>query len=133
MQSAEEEFVGIRERGTIHGEVIRVGGPNKWVPVLVQTEGEALAGCWADRVMAKQLASRIFEQVRLHGTGKWDRTAEGKWVLREFVIERFEPLTDEPLSDTLQRIRAINAFTDTTVDDVDFLRNGPPEKQNGGH
>jgi hypothetical protein len=37
VKSAEEEFAGIRERGTIHGEVICVGGPNKWVPVLIQT------------------------------------------------------------------------------------------------
>jgi hypothetical protein len=133
VKSAEEQFTGIRERGTIDGEVIRVGGPNKWVPVLVQTEGEALAGCWADRVTAKQLASLIFEQVRLHGTGKWDRNSEGKWVLREFVIERFEPLNGEPLSDTLQRIRAINAFAETSIDDLNYLRNGPPEKQNGGH
>jgi hypothetical protein len=132
-KSAEEEFAGIRERGTIHGEVIRVGGPNKWVPVLIQTEGEALAGCWADRVTAKQLASHIFEQVRLDGTGKWDRNAEGKWVLREFIIERFESLSDEPLSEALRRIRAINAFSDTTIDNLDYLRNGPPEKQNGGH
>jgi hypothetical protein len=133
MKSAEEQFAGVRERGTIDGEVIRVGGPNKWVPVLIQTEGAALAGCWADRVTAKQLASLIFEQVRLHGTGKWDRTAEGKWTLREFIIERFEPLTAEPLSEALQRIRALNAFADTTIEEMDYLRNGPPEKQNGGH
>lgn len=132
VQTAEEQFSGIRERGTIDGEVIRVGGPNKWVPILIQTEGEALAGCWADRVIAKQLASRIFEQVRLHGTGKWDRAPEGKWVLREFVVERFEPLSGELLSEALQRIRAINAFADTTVDDMEFLRNGPSEKRNGG-
>jgi hypothetical protein len=49
------------------------------------------------------------------------------------VIERFESLSDEPLSDTLQRIRAINAFADSSIDDMNHLRNGPPEKQNGGH
>jgi hypothetical protein len=133
VKSAEEKYAAIRERGTVDGEIIRVGGPHKWVPVLIQTEGEAFSGCWADRVTAKQLAQRLFEPVRLHGTGKWDRTAEGKWVLKEFVVERFDPLSDEPLSETLGRIRAINAFKDVTIDDLDFLRNGPPEKQNGGH
>jgi hypothetical protein len=133
IKSAEEKYAAIRERGTIDGEIIRVGGPHKWVPILLQTEGETFSGCWADRVIAKQLAQRIFEQVRLHGTGKWDRSAEGKWTLREFVVERFDPLSDEPLSEALGRIRTIKAFRDTTSDDLDYLRNGPPEKQNGGH
>jgi len=131
--NAEEKYSSIRERGTIDGEIIRVGGPHKWVPVLIQTEGDAFSGCWADRVIAKQLAQRLFEPVRLHGSGKWDRSAEGKWTLKEFVIERFDPLSDEPLSDALGRIRAIRAFKSTTLDDLDYLRNGPPEKQNGGH
>jgi hypothetical protein len=119
IKSAEEKFSAIRERGTIDGEIIRVGGPHKWVPILIQTEGEAFSGCWADRVVAKQLAQRIFEQVRLHGTGKWDRTAEGKWILKEFVIERFDPLSEEPLSEALGRIRAIRAFKGITIDDLD--------------
>ena len=133
IKSAEEKFSAIRERGTIDGEIIRVGGPNKWVPILVQTDGEAFSGCWADRVIAKQLAQLIFEQVRLNGTGKWDRTAEGKWILKEFVIESFEALSAEPLSEALSRIRAIKAFKGVTLEDLDYLRNGPPEKQNGGH
>jgi len=130
---AEEKYSAIRERGTIDGEIVRVGGPHKWVPVLVQTEGETFSGCWADRIVAKQLAQRIFEQVRLHGTGKWDRTGEGRWILKEFVVERFEPLSDESLSEALSRIRTIKAFKGTTIEDIEFLRNGPPEKQNGGH
>jgi hypothetical protein len=133
IRSAEEKFSAIREPGTIDGEIVRVGGPHKWVPILVQTDGELFSGCWADRVTAKQLALRIFEQVRLYGTGKWDRTAEGKWVLKEFVVDRFDPLSEEPLSEVLGRIRAIKAFKGVTIDDLDYLRNGPPEKQNGGH
>jgi hypothetical protein len=133
VKSAEEKFSAIREPGTIDGEIVRVGGPHKWVPVLVQTDGDLFSGCWANRVTAKQLALRIFEQVRLYGTGKWDRTGEGKWVLKEFVIDRFDPLNEGPLSEALGRIRAIKAFKSTTIDDLDYLRNGPPEKQNGGH
>lgn len=133
VRSGEEKYAAIREHGSIDGEIIRVGGPHKWVPVLISSEGETFSGCWADRVLAKQLAQRLFEPVRLYGTGKWDRSAEGKWKLHEFVIERFEPLSGEPLTEVLGRIRAINAFKATTVEDLELLRNGPPEKQNGGH
>jgi hypothetical protein len=132
VESAEEKFT-IQERGTIDGEIIRVGGPHRWVPVLIETNGEAISGCWADRTMAKRLAQRLFEPVRLTGNGKWDRNADGKWTLREFAIEGFEPLSDEPLSEALGRIRAINAFKDSTLDELEDLRRGPPEKHNGGH
>jgi hypothetical protein len=132
IQSSEEKFT-IQERGTIDGEIVRVGGLNRWVPILIETNGEAVSGCWADRIMAKRLAQRLFEPVRLTGNGKWDRNADGKWTLREFAIEGFEPLSDEPLSEALSRIRAIDSFKDTTLDELEDLRRGPAEKQNGGH
>jgi hypothetical protein len=133
IQDAEEKYGAIKERGTIDGEVVRVGGIHKWVPILIESEGDIFSGCWADRVLAKQLAQRLFEPVRLYGTGKWDRTGEGRWHLQEFVVERFDPLSGEPLSEALGRLRAINAFKDATLDDLEYLRHGPPEKQNGGH
>src|SRR5262249_48003725 len=49
IRNAEEKYAAIRERGTIDGEIIRVGGPHKWVPILITTEGETFSGCWADR------------------------------------------------------------------------------------
>ena len=133
VKEAEEEIAGIKERGTIVGEIQRVGGPHKWVPVLIDSEGETFSGCWADRVIAKQLAQRLFEPVRLHGIGKWNRDGDGKWILKEFVVDHFEPLSDELLSEALGRIRVINAFTNSTLDELTYLRSGPPEKQNGGH
>ncbi|WP_201159895.1 hypothetical protein [Rhodoplanes elegans] len=129
----EERFSAIKERGTIDGEVLRVGGPHKWVPVLIESEGGAMSGCWADRATAKLLAHRLFESVRLHGTGKWSRSSEGRWLLQEFVIESFEPLNTASLSEALEAVRASDAFNDTSISDLTFLRHGPAEKQNGGH
>jgi hypothetical protein len=131
-ETSEEKF-SIQQRGTLDGMLVRVGGTQKWVPVLIEANGEAVAGCWADRSMAKKLAKHLFEPVRLVGNGKWERGADGKWALKEFVVEAFETLSDEPLSDALNRIRAINAFNDTTLDEIELLRSGPREKQNGGH
>ncbi|WP_420966850.1 hypothetical protein [Bradyrhizobium sp. B120] len=131
VQSSEEKFA-VQERGTIDGMLVRVGGIHKWVPVLIEANGEAVSGCWADRITAKKLARHLFEPVRLIGTGKWERGADGKWSLKEFVVEAYETLSNEPLSDALNRIRAINAFKDTTLDDIEMLRKGP-ESKNGGH
>jgi len=48
-EETEEEFAAIRQYGSIDGEVLRVGGPQKYVPVLLQSEDRQIAGCWAER------------------------------------------------------------------------------------
>lgn len=131
-EETEEKYSGVKQRGSIDGEVIRVGGPHKWVPIMMESEGEPISGCWADRVVAKQLAQRLFEPVRLYGSGKWNRDAEGRWTVQEFVVDSFEALRDESLSDALTHLRALNVFADNSLADVERLRHGPREKQNGG-
>lgn len=131
-KSDEEKYTSIRQYGAIDGEVLRVGGPHKWVPVLMQAEDGLFSGCWADRLLAKQLAQHLFEPVRLHGRGKWNRDGDGKWRLQEFVIDRFDVLKAEPLSEAVARIRAIGAFKNVTLEDLNYVRYGPPESKNGG-
>jgi hypothetical protein len=98
----------------------------------MESEDEAVAGCWADRMVAKRLGQLLFEPVRLHGYGKWNRDADGKWSVQEFIIESFEPLSDEPLSEALQRLRSIGAFEGVTVDELEALRHDQQESPNGG-
>src|SRR5260370_38622012 len=99
----------------------------------MKSKGKALRGGGAARIREKSSGRGLLGPVRLIGNGKWDRNADGKWTLREFAIEGFEPLSDEPLSEALSRIRAINSFKDTTLDELEDLRRGLAEKQNGGH
>ena len=102
--------------GSLDGEVLRVGGPQKWVggpqkyvPVMLQSEDQQIAGCWAERRIAKELAQRLFEPVRLFGRGLWMRDGDGKWNLERFIVESFEALRSETLSESLSRLRAIPA------------------------
>jgi hypothetical protein len=131
-EETEEKFASIRQHGSIDGEILRVGGPQKYVPVLLQSEDQLIAGCWADRRIAKELAQRLFEPVRLFGRGRWSRDADGKWNLEQFIVESFEALRSEQLSDALSRLRAIPiAWGDDAYADLQAVRHGP-EKQNGG-
>lgn len=131
-EETEEKFAAIRQHGSIDGEVLRVGGPQKYVPVLLQSEDQQIAGCWAERSIAKELARNLFEPVRLFGRGRWNRNADGIWSLDQFIIQSFEPLRNEPLSDALNRLRAIPvAWGDDAYHDLQVIRHGP-EKQNGG-
>jgi len=109
---AQEVVKGISQRGSVDGEVIRVGGLQNIVPILLRCEGEEMPGCWAKKSIAKALAHKLFEPVRLFGTGRWNRSDEGKWKLDVFRVESFTPLRDVSLSEALTEIRAIEGNWD---------------------
>ena len=57
-EDSEERYPSVRQQGSIDGQVIRVGGVELQVPVLLQSEDEMIVGCSADRHIAKQLAQK---------------------------------------------------------------------------
>lgn len=124
----------VSERGELDGEVMRVGGMSDPVPLMLATDsGTALSGCYARRPIAKQLAQKLFEPVRLFGEGRWLRTAEGRWVLNSFYVENFQALESEGFADALGKLRAIPGLEwgDNIVDEFLTLRHGE-EDQHGG-
>lgn len=104
---AEEDIVVIRQQGNIDGEVIRIGGRITPVPVTLQSEDQTFSYCFASRPVAKEMGHRLFEPVRLFGTGRWTRNRQGAWELDQFIIDRFEVLRDEPLSSVLTELRTV--------------------------
>jgi hypothetical protein len=130
---AEEAVSGISQRGHLDGEVVRIGGLRDVVPVMLRREQEELSGCWAKRTVAKELARRLFEPVRLYGTGRWNRNDEGKWKLDIFRVESFAPLREATLSQALGEIRAIPLDWDgNSFDELADHRNGREEPVHGG-
>lgn len=96
-----------RERGSLDGVVIRVGGRDETVPVHL-LDGERLILCQTNRDLSKRLASHYLgSTVRVHGTGKWVREEDGSWQLLEFQIEEFETLDDSPLAEVVEKLRAV--------------------------
>jgi hypothetical protein len=130
---AEELVNGISQRGSIDGEVVRVGGLQKIVPIMLKCEHDELSGCWANKTVAKALGRKLFEPVRLFGTGRWNRNDEGKWKLDIFRVESFIPLRDAPLSKALNEIRTIQTdWTDGAFEELTVLRGEDGERANGG-
>jgi hypothetical protein len=131
-EEAEEQFPSVRQRGTIDGVVMRVGGIDETVPVLLESEGQQIAGCNTTRQIAKELAHRLFEPVRLVGNGRWSRDAEGVWTLADFRIEGFEVLQDAQLSTALKKLRAIGAeWGSDAYEELAAIRHGSPETADG--
>jgi hypothetical protein len=118
------EFSYLSQQGALDGEVIRIGGTGSAVPVLIKEGGRVFSGCYADRKLAKQLARMLFEPVRLFGTGRWNRTEAGDWELERFIIDRFQELSDEPLSAVVAALRAVpgNGWDDNSLEELRLIR-----------
>ncbi|KQX26090.1 MULTISPECIES: hypothetical protein [unclassified Sphingomonas] len=108
---------GIRQASTVDGYLIRVGGAGDDAALQVQDlQGRILSRLTAKRAVAKDLAKLMWEPVRLHGIGLWERTGEGEWRLERMQVQSFEQLEDEDLSVILEKMRTLKV---TWPDDVD--------------
>lgn len=123
------EFVAIQQQGEVDGEVVRVGGMSDPVPITLNVDGNQLSGCRAKRSLAKPLAQHLFEPIRLFGTGRWTRDADGSWQLDRFDVDRFEVLGDEPLSSVVLALRALRGdeWGDDPINEILRLRSEPEE------
>jgi len=121
-----EELAVVQEHGSIDGEILMVGGTADPVPVWLRSDGERLTGFSAARPIAKDLGKRLFETVRLFGTGQWNRDDQGAWKLDSFVIDRFETLSDAPLSSAVAALRAIpgGEWDEGSFDELHRIRYG---------
>ena len=132
IDEAEEPYRVVKQFGSISGAVVRIGGVGDPVPVLLESEGEQISGCYADRHVAKNLARYLFEPVRLSGEGQWERDNQGVWGLKHFTIEHFGTLEDKPLSGALTDLRKIvGNDLDEAWDDLAALRHG--RRDNGSN
>lgn len=99
---------GVQQRGSLDGILQKVGGVKEWVPVHLRTMDEiTVTGCYARRQVAKLLGAHLFEEVRLHGRGRWSRTDSGQWVLDRFWVDTFDVLDDAPLPTVIGNLRAL--------------------------
>lgn len=133
-ETTEERFGSVRQQGSVDGQVIRVGGTDETVPVLLQSEGEQIVGCHANKALAKELGGKLFEYVRLYGNGRWTRDGDGLWSLVDFKITSFEVLQEGTLSAALAKVRALGTdWVQDAYHELESVRRGPPGVRDGGH
>lgn len=121
---AAEDYPTVKQYGTVHGHVMRVGGTGDSIPVLLEAEGRQITGCHTSRQIAKRLATALFEPVRLSGMGYWERNAEGEWSMKHFRIDAFEQVEAEPLSVAVAKLRAVGSELDGSASDIISIRRG---------
>jgi hypothetical protein len=117
-----------REDGSLDGVVIRIGGRDDTIPVLLRDAEGAEYPCQTSVELSKQLAQHYRgATIRVHGSGKWLREENGTWVLQQFDIDRFEVMDDSALTEVVAKLRAVEGSNwdgKTALDDVIGLRRG---------
>jgi len=98
----------IREFGTLDGTVVKVGGQDKTIHVLlIDADNRSYSLVTRDRDLAKRMANHLFDLVRVTGVGIWNRNREKQWELDSFTIEEFKPLEERTLIEAVAELRAI--------------------------
>lgn len=122
IEAAPEETAlsGIRQASSADGALIKIGGAGENASIQLQDiEGRIISGFTAKRSLAKELAHRMWDPVRLFGVGQWERTEDGEWKLERMQVNSFDPLEDESLSMTMAKLRS--AKVDWPSDSFDRL------------
>lgn len=124
------QYGPFREQGSIDGVVIRLGGRDETIPVLIRN-GEIEYPCQASVAIAKRLAKHYLgAKLRVHGSGKWVRDEGKTWTLQRFDITDFEVLDDAPLGEMIGRLHAIEggSWDSTSLADLFDLRREPGDQ-----
>lgn len=104
--SSNESPLNISKQGSVQGRLYRIGGKGETVPVRLEgTNGETL-NCEASTEIAQQLSTLLFQQVRVSGSGTWERTPNGSWKLKKLKVESFQELDSSKLSSVLSKLQA---------------------------
>lgn len=103
------EPITLSQPTTVDGVVVRVGGIDETIPVvLVDSERVVYRCSIRGRERARELAKFLYgAPIRVTGTGKWIRNTDGRWELEHLTVSSFEELDDKPLNEVVDELRAM--------------------------
>jgi hypothetical protein len=103
------EIWTITQAGSVDGVIIKIGGNEETIPVLLRDQEGKLANCYIrGHANAKNLARHYLGQpLRVHGTGTWLRMPQGKWELESLLIQSWEELDSTPANDIFHQLGQI--------------------------
>lgn len=120
-------FGPINQPGVFQGVPIKIGGENDPVPIHLE-DGKDKIIVQARRYLAKEIAEYLFTTVvRVEGTGRWIRNAEGKWEMLSFTAHSVRPLVNADIRTNVDSLRGIDAAWKNLADPLAEL-----EKIRGG-
>ncbi len=98
----------IKEAGVLDGEIVRVGGKDKTIHILlVGPDGQEYKLVTTSRDVAKSMANHLYTPVRVTGTGTWSRNEDGDWELDSFSVQGFDAIDDRSLIEAFAALQAV--------------------------
>lgn len=104
--SNDESPLSINKQGSVQGRLYRIGGKDETVPVRLEGANGETLNCEASTEIAQQLSTLLFQQVRVSGSGTWERSPDGSWKLKKLKIESFQKLDSSKLGLVLAKLQA---------------------------
>ena len=102
------EQVRVRGAATFVGELYHIAGTQSDAKVRISTENYGVVFCATSRDIAKSLRDFLFEDVKVSGRGMWAKIESGRWVIDQFQITDFAPVSKDNLRQTVDRLRALD-------------------------
>jgi len=100
----------VAETGFLQGELIRIGGRDETAHATLR-DGDRTYTCVVSHDLARELGKYLFgPQLRLHGRGRWRRSAEGAWEPVDFRAAEFDVLDSASLAEAAKKLRAAGGF-----------------------
>jgi len=98
----------IKEAGILDGEIVRVGGKDKTIHILlIGPDGQEYKLVTTSRDVAKSMANHLYCPVRVTGIGTWGRNEEGVWELDSFSVQGFEPIDELSLIEAFAALQSV--------------------------
>jgi hypothetical protein len=124
--------ITVKQRGTIEGQLIRLGGADRTAHIILQLEDHRQSNCVITRALGKKIAPHMWEFVRVNGIGRWARDEYGGWEIIEFKVDGFDLLDNAPLSKAVADLRSLaGEWDDSALSELENIRKGPQEAQDG--
>lgn len=99
-------FPPFREDTTIDGQLVNIGGRDSSAHATLQDGDVFHTNIQMRRELARKLAPLLYgPHIRLHGSGRFERMADGIWKMLEFRVERYEPLDGRSVADVMVTLR----------------------------
>lgn len=105
---AELSSITISQQTTVDGIVIKIGGRDDTIPVLLRDpEGNNIRCVVKGFAQAKELAKYYLDApLRVTGLGKWTRDENG-WTLEQLAIQSWQVLQTSPAYEVLEQLSKV--------------------------
>lgn len=115
------QTVSLLDSGTITGQLYALSEDRAGeIKARIRPRTGTAVICTADRSAGLMLRKFLFEPVRVHGQGKWERDVDGGWSCQSLHIRDVRQVRDSSVRDAIAALRTINVeWPDDPLDDLD--------------